>query len=298
VSSPEPARVSAFGLDITSHLALPGRWRFTGAGLPPLAIEPATREDIRARWSGFERVGWRGRADGRGLVVEEGRARDLRLRLEPAIELHLSADGTRLAVSHPADDRLAALRVLLDSALFTASLRHGFEALHAAAVTEAGAVMAVLGPTGAGKSSVLVSLLAAGCGFHADDVLVLRTADGSILASPGPPVLTAPNPVRAGIGEPIADLGDESWLGVVGADAELPLAGMLWLDDDPPGTAEWAWLLAQLLRYPRTREREGARFELAAALASAVPVLRLPARSASPDALAADALRWLRSLGG
>lgn len=287
----------AFGLDITSRIPLPGRWRAAGAGLPPLTIEPASREEIRRIWSGFERVGWRGRADGRELVVEEGRTGDLRFRLQPDIELHLSVDGARLSVCDAAGDRTALLRLLLDSALFTVSLRRGGEALHAAAVTTPAGVLAVMGPTGAGKSSTLVALLAAGCGFHSDDVLVLRRNGGTVHAAPGPPVLTAPKPVPDGVGEELADLGDEVWLAVAGAAAEAPLAGVLWLDRVDAPAPDWSRLLAQLLRYPRTPERERARFELAADLAAAVPVLRLPARSAPPDALAGRALAWLPSPG-
>jgi hypothetical protein len=289
--------VIAFGLDITSRVPLPGRWRATGAGLPALAIEPASGQDIRRIWSGFERVGWRGFADGRDLLVEEGRTGDLRFRLQPDIELHLSADGARLSVCEPAGDRTALMRLLLDSALFTVSLRRGFEALHAAAVTTPGGVLAVMGPTGVGKSSTLLALLAAGCGFHSDDVLVLRRNGGTIHAAPGPPMLTAPKPVPDGVGEALADLGDELWIGVAGAAAEAPLAGVLWLDRMDAPAPDWSRLLTQLLRYPRTPERERARFELAAELAAAVPVLRLPARSAPPDALAARALAWLPSPG-
>jgi hypothetical protein len=289
--------VIAFGLDITSRVPLPGRWRAAGAGLPALAIEPASRQDIRRIWSGFERVGWRGFADGRDLLVDEGRTGDLRFRLLPDIELHLSADGTRLSVCEPAGDRTALMRLLLDSALFTVSLRRGFEALHAAAVTTPGGVLAVMGPTGVGKSSTLLALLAAGCGFHSDDVLVLRRNGGTIHAAPGPPMLTAPKPVPDGVGEALADLGDELWIGVAGAAAEAPLAGVLWLDRMDAPAPDWSRLLTQLLRYPRTPERERARFELAAELAAAVPVLRLPARSAPPDALAARALAWLPSPG-
>jgi hypothetical protein len=290
-------QVSAFGLDIASEIALPGRWRLAGAGDSPLAIAPASREEVRRRWSGIAQVGWRGRADGRELVVEEGRAGDVRFHLEPAIELHLSDDGGRLLVGDPDEDRAATMRLLLDSALFTVSLRRGHEALHAACVATDHGVLAVAGPTGAGKSSTLLALIAAGSGFYADDVLVLRRTGDAIVTAPGPPVLTAPKPVAAGVGEAIADLGDEVWLAVTGADAELPLAGIMWLD--APGTADpdWRRLLAQLLRYPRTPERERKRFELAADLAAAVPMLRLDARSAPPAALASRALAWLPSPG-
>lgn len=294
-----PIRCSAFGLDITSAIPLPGRWRASGAGLPPVSIEHATGREIDARWSGRERAGWEGRVDGRDFVVEHGRAGDLRMRLEPSTTLHLSGDGARLLVAEPAGDRPATLRLLLDSALFTVALRHGHEALHAGAVTTGSGALAVLGPAGAGKSSLVAALLRAGCEFHTDDVLFVRRAGDAFLAAPGPPVLTVPNPPPATIGEPIADLGGETWLAVAGARGEPPLVGIVELE---PGAGaaqparDWGLLLSQMLRFPRTPERERRRFELAADLAARVPRLKLGARSAPADNLSGSALAWLRSL--
>jgi hypothetical protein len=297
-----PARCSAFGLDITSSLPLPGTWRATGEGLVPLSVERASPREVQLAWSGTQRPGWRGQADGHELIVDHGRAGDLRLWRAPSIDLHLSSDGTRLLVSFDDRDWLAMMRLLLDSALFSISLMHGYEALHAGAVdTEAG-VLVVAGASGSGKSSTIAALLRAGCEFRTDDVLVLRRDGPAIVATPGPPLLTAPNPVPAGLGDPIADLGADSWLSVTGADADRSLAGMVCLDPAfgpaAVGAIEWPWLIGQLLRFPRTREREHARFDLASDLVTNVPALRMPARGAPPDALARRALEWLRSLGG
>src|SRR4051794_29452206 len=90
---------SAFGLDITSALPLPGVWRCQDLGLPSLRIQPASHDDIDAEWSGADRLGWRGLVDGRDLVAEHGVAGDLRLRVGPAIDMHVSADGLRLLVA-------------------------------------------------------------------------------------------------------------------------------------------------------------------------------------------------------
>jgi hypothetical protein len=290
-------RCSAFGLEFTSSIPLPGRWRAAGEGLPALTIERARVEEVAAAWSGAERLGWRGRVDGRELIVEHGRAGDLRMRVAPSIDLHLSADGERLLVAFDEEaDRLATMRLLTDSALFTISLARGHEAMHAGAVATDAGVLAVAGPTGAGKSSTIAALLAAGCGFHSDDVLVLKRDDARILAAPGPPLVTLPRPAPDGLGEPVADLGDETWVSVAGAEADAPLAGIVVLEPQPAGPAGWAWAVAQLLRFPRTPERERTRFELAADLVATVPVLRVPARSEPPGTVARRAVEWLRSM--
>ncbi len=286
---------SAFGLDITSAMELPGRWRCPGAGLPPLHVEPAAHADVAAAWSGADRIGWNGRADGRPLIVEHGTAGDLRLRAAPSIDMHLSADHARLIVANDDGDALAAMRILLDSALFTVSLQRGYEALHAGAVATDAGLLAVMGASGSGKSSAIVALLEAGCGFHTDDVLVLRRDGDKIVAVPGPPVLTVARPAPAGLGTPIADVGDEAWLAVAGAERARPLAGIVCLAES--GDA-WRHVLSSLLAFPRAAERERARFELSAELAAAVPLRRLEPRSTSPDGLAVAALDWIRSVQG
>ena len=284
-------RGTAFGLEIVSSLPLPGPWRAPPAALfPRLEIISATREELESAWTGAERVGWQGRVDGQHFRVDQGRGGDLRMRLEPFIDVHLAADGATLRVD-AASDRVRAARVLLDSALFTVSLWLGNEALHAGAVAVPTGIIAVVGPTGAGKSSLVAALLAAGCSFVTDDVLVVRGREGSILGAPGPPVITVPNPAPPGLGELIANLGGESWLGLGTVTAELPLAVVVYLD--LPGRAskasadqDWREPLLHLLRFPRTRERERSRFELAAELARRVPVLRLAASEGSPEEFA------------
>jgi hypothetical protein len=278
-------RCSAFGLDITSRLELPGDWRCAGDGLPAVAIEPATLAEVDRAWSGFERPAWSGLA----FVAEHGVTGDLLMREGAELAAHLSADGGRLLVAGA--EAPGAMRALLDSVLFTVSLLSGREALHAGAVVTDAGLLAVAGDTGAGKSSLVAALLAAGCAFFADDVLVLDR----LTAAPGPPVMAVPHAAADGLGTPLAQLGDETWLGVTGASGALPLAGIVRLAGDDRDGPQWAWLLSRLLRFPRVPDRERARFELAADIAGAIPMHRIPARSASPQDLAEQALDWVRS---
>jgi hypothetical protein len=290
-------RGTAFGLEIVSSLPLPGPWQApTAESFPRLEIVSATRDELETAWTGAGRLGWQGRVDGQHFRVDQGRGGDLRMRLEPFIDIHLAADGATLRVD-AGSDRVRAARVLLDSALFTVSLWLGNEALHAGAVAVPTGIIAVVGPTGAGKSSLVAALLAAGCSFVTDDVLVVRSREGSVLGLPGSPVITVPNPAPPGLGELIADLGGESWLGIGTVPAELPLAVVVYLD--LPGRAseasagqDWREPLVHFLRFPRTRERERSRFELAAELALRVPVLRLAQSEGSPEQLANRVLDW------
>jgi hypothetical protein len=108
--------------------------------------------------------------------------------------------------------------------------------------------------------------------------------------------MTLPAPPRASLGTVIADLDGETWLAVDGTPGALPLAGLVLLGEPASGDVAWHELLLHLLRFPRTRERERGRFELAADLAARIPALRVPARSAPPAVLAQHVVEWARSL--
>jgi hypothetical protein len=78
----------------------------------------------------------------------------------------------------------------------------------------------------------------------------------------------------------------------------IPLVALILLDRRPGGETglrrvsdPFGTLIASLLHFPRTPDRERARFELAAAIASELPIWRLEADlSADPPTLAALAL--------
>jgi hypothetical protein len=287
---------AAFGLRVSSDVPLPGHWRADGAGLPGVTIERATVDAVRAAWSGAAALGWMGRTDGRDLRVEHGHAGDLRLELDSTVELHVSADGGRVLVADSGEAPLLLARLLLDSALFTVSLHQGWEAVHAGAVLTPAGAIAVMGSTGAGKSSLTAALVAAGCGFFTDDVLVLGRGAESIAAHPGPPVMTVPRGPAAAIGDPVGELGDEVWLAMTGSDGARPLAGIVHLDSATPEVAtsalSWREILVHCLRFPRTRDREQARFELAADVALSAKALRLAAHREPPAELAERVLAW------
>jgi len=232
---------------------------------------------------------------------------------------HLSPDARvlRCAPADPADP--AWWRVVLDSVLFSVALLHGYEALHAGALATAdGDIVAITAGTGGGKSTLVSELLLRGLTLMADDVLALEPAraDGaSPLAHPSPPLMTVPSErverLREGLatersgtrpwGAPartIAVVEDEHWVAMPVCSRPLPLRALVVLDRRA-GMARTsierdeqalATLLQGLLRFPRTRERERARFELAAQIAEQVPIWRLRADASTPPAELAERL--------
>jgi hypothetical protein len=208
---------------------------------------------------------------------------------------HLSADAAELLCGPGAEGEPLRWRVILDSVLFSAALLRGYEALHAGAVaTERGAV-AITAGAGAGKSTLLVELLRGGCPLLSDDVLVLEPRrEDAPLAHPGPPLMTVPAGTSPLPGAMIAPVGEERWVAVPAHPRATPLAALVVLSR-APGLATslhrvrdpLALLIGSLLRFPRLPERERARFEVAGAIASQVPIWELCADSnVTPGTLA------------
>jgi hypothetical protein len=330
----------AFGLGLLTDMSLPGAWQARSLGdEPTLTLTTATPAQIAERWSGFDVLGWEGTVDGAPLIVQCGRVGDYRFvhgarpdnrgafRAGTRAVHHLSADASELACAvADASDPLW-WRLVLDSALFTIALIHGYEALHAAAVVtpqEDGAI-AITAPMGGGKSTLLSELLRWGLPLMADDVVMLeRSGAGTApLAHPAPPLVTIPS-VRlsalAGVGasargtvgaaagaaseasaggspESICVVGEESWVAVPAHPEPLPLRSLVVLERKcgaelslMPIESALAPLLGSLMRFPSTRARERARFELASEMAGSVGIWRLTADLDTPPEALAEAL--------
>jgi hypothetical protein len=105
-------------------------------------------------------------------------------------EFLVTADARRIyarAVSGVEDE--AMLAYLLVDALSFSMVRLGFEPLHATAVLTDYGVIAFLGNSGDGKSTLAALLVQHGCKLLTDDMLVLARDRGRWLAQPGPPRL-------------------------------------------------------------------------------------------------------------
>jgi hypothetical protein len=196
--------------------------------------------------------------------------------------------------------------VVLDSALFTVALAHGYEALHAAAVaTPNRGAIAIAAPSGGGKSTLLSGLLGEGLALIADDVLVLEPSPngGPPLAHPAPPLMSVPSVRLPSLAravsspEPICSLGQERWIAVPVHRGPLPLHAFVQLDRRPGAQLSLAKiehplvpLMSSLMSFPRTSERERKRFELASVIATTSSMWRLSADLRTPAEVLAEAL--------
>jgi hypothetical protein len=79
-------------------------------------------------------------------------------------------------------------RFLIAQVLPFAAVLHGLEVFHASAVAVDDRAVAVLGPSGAGKTSIAMALCRLGACFLTDDVLAVERDGGRLLGHPGAPV--------------------------------------------------------------------------------------------------------------
>jgi hypothetical protein len=313
--------LSAFGLSLLAETPPPGAWETSPWREPGLHIRLSTAEAIEESWSGPATIGWAGFIDGAPFVVERGVLGDHRFvhgalperEGAPSAQTraihHLSADASMLKCAPCGSADPSWWRLVLDSVLFTVAQVQGYEALHAAALATSDGALAITAGTGGGKSTLLAEMLGRGPALMADDVLILesRGPELPVLAHPAPPLMTLSSACIASFGEArplqtICSIEDERWIAFPVHREPLPLRAIVVLDrrhePNRPGPQAsltkiekpLAALMASMLKFPRTPERERARFEIASTIASTAGLWRLTADLQTPPHVLADAL--------
>jgi len=289
-------RTQAFGLSLRfENELLPGTWAEGAGHDPELKLRAVSHEALNAAWSGTESIGWEAPIDGMPFRVERGVGADYLFLHGDRSVCHLDAAGATLLCGAGGD--LASWRVVLDSVLFSVALLRGLDALHAGAVVGEGGAIAIAAAAGGGKSTLLSTLIADGFELLSDDVVALAAKDGRVLAHPGPPLMTVPAAIASLPGEELVALGEERWLATPVCPDARPLAAVVLLNRRAGLKtallrleAPLFPLLGTMLRFPRNPERERQRFELAATIATDVPVWELRAEPAVRPAELAELL--------
>lgn len=280
---------AAFGLRLGAPVPLALR-PDDGAARPAVALRPLAERELAERWSGPARRLWETDRDGIAVSVERGRAGEHRICAEGVATFVLAADGSELACATDGDRERDWRRMLEELALPCTSLLLGQEALHAGAVAlPDGGAVALLAPSGGGKSTLTAALLDAGGELLSDDVLVLRGDGERIVAEPGAPVLKrAP-----------AEGGDEARTALPrGALAARPLTLVVVLARGAVGAMPERPRLEPLdgpmpvlthaLSLPSTPERAAARLALYGDLLAQTPAMRLVADARDTPARLAE----------
>ena len=247
-TSATAVRGQAFGLDLRADFAIPGLPDARAdAELPDAVLHLADGPRIDARWPTGEAT----RILAEGSDIDPDRTIDG----HPDLGYRLFARYFGLCLVAPAGERLLCApppvptwrwqRFLVGRCLPLAAMLRGYEVFHAGAVAIDGGVVAIVGPSGAGKTSLVLHLTVGGAGFVTDDVLVL---DEDLRVHPGFGVVN----LRAGEDERLeSQARDElgAFLGQTGHDkrhyllrsvpASLPLAAVYFLlpaADEPAAT--------------------------------------------------------------
>ena len=299
-----------FGLRVRSEFALPELETAATAAVGDVDLELrlAAAEVVAAAFSGPlvpPAIRDTVLGDGQRYRTERGAAGDFRIDYGDRARFHLSADRPRVLSCAPSDiDGSAWRRFLLDSAVGTAALVHGYEALHAGAVVVDGGVVAVAAREGGGKSTLVTQLLLHGARFFCDDVLVLeRDGGGRVVAHPGPPLLNLP-PVlpdgtdAADVGRVLADIDGERWVAVADPAVDAaPILAIVLLDrgDHATSTVEHldasvAVLLPHSLQSGADAERLSHRFDVLADLAAQAQLIEVRVPERVPPASVAVAV--------
>lgn len=293
----------AYGLGLASSFPLPGMRALphSGDGFPSLELRLLNGAELEDAWSGTtEPPVWRGRqGDGRELVIERGKAGDLLFSYGDLARFRLNQDMRQLDCA-PRDRGLDWQRVLISKVIPSISVMRGYEALHAAAVDSPDGVIAIMAPSGWGKSTLALELLRRGWPLFADDVLTLSAVDGVVSAHPGTSHMNLAYDHPATIdsqtlGETLGVLDGERWLVAEGAARQSRPVSTLCLLERAPGLSLEIQILQSsplllapyMLGLSSDLRRERNRFDLYADLTAAARVVRLTAGlEHRPDQLA------------
>lgn len=294
-------RYSGFGLSIESDFPLlPVRVGAVGAPAQPVCIRRASPEAVALLLSTSPELVWETSFDDIAYRMERGAAGDYRFDWTGRATFHLSSDGRELTCAFRDRDDQEATRLLLDTVLWSVSLLHGYELLHASAISFGDESIAFVAGTGGGKTSLAAELLRRGAELLCDDVLAMSYDDGHVLVHPAPPVMNLPlgqseaDPDE--LGQTLAILGEEAWINVE-AVATTPrrLSAVCVLDRQDSGSPRLRAhpggvlaLLPHAFGFPGSRTRLGRQFEILSDLVAETPVLSLSAAASCTPAELAD----------
>jgi hypothetical protein len=313
-------RLRVFGLELDSEFDIPGLEPVapTGRDLPHTRLSLTDLKAMDAAWpkSEVRRIS--------EDVVDEGPEPDRTIDAHPTAGYRLFAryfgasvvvpDGSLVRCAPPPIASWRWQRFLVGRVIPLAAVLRGHEVFHASGAVVDDAVIAIVGPTGAGKTSLALQLALQGSAFFTDDVLVLEPDGDGLVAHPGIGVANVRLAEEERVGErfeqefgtPIGRSGrQKTHYSIPREDRSLPLRAMFFL---VPGDAAEAKirplpapepdrLFASTFIYEiRPPERLVRLLDVSSRLARDVPMYEVHmGRAEPPDALARRIAEQTRS---
>ena len=306
----------AFGIEIASSASLESLAAASaaGGGRPQATLAVATASPAHWAPGRPRRVGQIPAPPERALATaDENAGGSWRLRCVGAGTHFVSKDGTEITCLPEGALAPAWERFVISQVLPLAAAVQGLELLHASAVEIDGRAYAIVGSSGAGKTSLALRLLLRGAGWITDDVLALSAESDGLRAHAGAAIagvrhaeaerLTVAE--RAILGVPLGDNPKEVLLRVKPTRVPLPLAGVLFLARDSSSTLGFEpvrdprpLLGSTFCSLVRTRDRLARALDLYARLSAETPLVRVHVpRRLDADGLAAVLIERLRRDG-
>ena len=234
----------AFGFAVESLEPIPGLdGGDAGPDAPTVTVSVAEAGSVTPALHGGEELMSRRTPDG-GLVATVSRDDEGNYRIYGAGfgVYDVSADASEIACRPPSlTEPWIWQRFLMSQALPLAATLRGVEPFHASAVLVDDRVVAISGTSGAGKSSLSLSLAARGLPFYTDDVLAVAREGDSVRCKAGPGAANVRDP---GLRR-LVSLGEFPFEGVLGetpdgvralvkpAGRDRPLGAIYFLDHRP-----------------------------------------------------------------
>jgi hypothetical protein len=208
---------SAFGMDLRSEFPLPGMTPRKPSAVRSLSLHLTTPAKLLDAWSGAQDTRrWRGLlGDGHELSISRGPASDLLFGYGDRAHFRLDPSANRLECA-PSRAGRGWRRTLLARILPNVRLAHGFEALHASAVASPRGIIAIAGPSGAGKTTLALELMRRGMALVGDDVLLLSAGPCGVSGHPATPHMNVDKRASVPVdhGE-LARFADERWIQIL-----------------------------------------------------------------------------------
>jgi hypothetical protein len=310
-------RARAFGLEIDASFEVPGVAPGAGALAGPVTrVDLVPDSEIDRDWpaAGAERVLEERFGDEAepARTIDAHPAAGYRLYARHFGLARIAPDGARVLCAPPGPAGWDWQRFLVGRILPWAAVLRGFEAFHASSVTVGGRAVAFVGPTGAGKTSLALRLVASGAEFVTDDVLAVDRPGGELRAHPGAAIASVRPAERAaipaaawdGLGTVLGHSG-KTYLELPRADGARPLATIYFLRREAgPAIEPLASLDPRLLLAStfvlgvQTPARLRNQLDVCAAIAAEVPAFDLRiASDVDAGRLAASVSEHLASLG-